>query len=60
MNLLALAIGIAEFYEPEYGLIAHMSAERDSNPGRTEQLSDLSQRQRGPYRLEGGRPAIAE
>ena len=34
----SLANGIAGFYEPEYGLIAHMRAERDPNPGRTEQL----------------------
>jgi hypothetical protein len=31
-----LATGIAAFYEPEYGLIARMRAERDPNPSRTE------------------------
>ena len=36
-----LAIGIAAFYEPEYGLIARMRAERDPNPDRTKKLFDV-------------------
>jgi CubicO group peptidase (beta-lactamase class C family) len=36
-----LAIDIAAFYEPEYGLIARMRAEPDPKPGRTEKLFDF-------------------
>ena len=56
-----LATGIAAFYEPEYGLIARMRAERDPNPSRTKKLFDVSRSgERRPYRLGGGRRAVAE